>query len=77
MQFIFKVTALYYNKPLIYNVSQISQFEYYAEPAEEQMAGFTLKKCSDIWVSKGGYTEWQAAQIGEKIDKLYLQAIKN
>ena len=77
MQYIFKVTALYYNKPVFYKISQISQFEYYAEPVEEQMPPFTLKKCSDIWISKGGYTEWQAAQIGEKIDKLYMQAIKN
>lgn len=77
MQYIFKVSALYYNKPVFYKISQISQFEYYAEPVEEQLASFTLRKCSDVWVSKGGSTEWQAAQIGEKIDKLYLQAIKN
>ena len=77
MQYIFKVTALYYNKPIVYRISQISQFEYYAKPLEEAMAGFKLKKTSDTWISIGGYTEWQAAQIGEKIDKLYLQAIKN
>ncbi|MEJ7767203.1 MAG: hypothetical protein WKF89_05295 [Chitinophagaceae bacterium] len=76
MQFIFKVTALYYNKPISYRISQISQFEYYAEPAEKNMPPFTLKK-SVTWSSKGGHTEWQAAQIGEKIDRLYLQAIKN
>lgn len=75
MQFLFYVTAFYYNTPVFYKVSQINQCEYYAEPTDKNMRSFTLKKCTGIWISEGGYTEWQAAQIGEKIDKLNSDAL--
>jgi hypothetical protein len=77
MQFLFNVIAFYHNTPVFYRISQNGLNEYFAEPSDNNMKSFTLKKFSGVWISEGGYTEWQAAQIGEKIDKMHLAAINN
>lgn len=77
MNYLFNLTALYYNSPVQYRISQIGLNEYYAESMDAKVERFTLKKCSGVWISKGGVIELQAAQIGEKIDQAHLYAINN
>jgi len=77
MQFLLNTIAFYYTIPVFYKISQINQYEYYAEPTDKNMKCFNLKKYAGIWIAEGGYTDWQASQIGEQIDKLTLNAIKN
>jgi len=77
MQYLFNVTAFFHNTPVFYRISQISQYEYHAEPTDKEMKSFKFKKCLGTWMSEGGYTEWQALQIGVKIDKVNLYSIKN
>ncbi|MEO6000993.1 MAG: hypothetical protein ABIN89_29370 [Chitinophagaceae bacterium] len=77
MTYLFSLTVYYYNNPVQYRISQIGLNEYYAESADKKIERFTLKKCSGVWISKGGVIQWQAAQVGEKIDKAHRNAINN
>jgi len=77
MQFLFNATAFYYNTPVFYRVSQINQNAYFAEPTDSTMRSFELKKFAGTWTAEGGYTDFQALQIGEQIDKLCQNALKN
>lgn len=77
MEFLFNITAFYYSTPVFYKVSQISQTEYFAEPGDKTMRSFVLKKFSGTWVGEGGYTDFQALQIGEQIDRMCQNASKN
>ncbi len=77
MKYLFNLTANYYNNPVLYRISQIGHNEYYAASADKNIERFTLKKCSGVWISHGGVIQLQAAQIGEKIDKVHLKAINN
>ncbi len=77
MFYLFNLTAYYYSNPVHYRISQIGPNEFYAESPDKNLERFTLKKCSGVWISKGGVMQLQAAQIGEKIDKIHLNAINN
>lgn len=77
MTYLFSLTAFYFNNPVQYRISQIGINEYYAESADKKVERFTLKKCSGVWISRGGAAQFQAAQIGEKIDKVHRDAINN
>ena len=77
MKYLFSVSANYYNNTVQYRISQIGHNEYFAESPEKGIEKFTLKKCSGVWISHGGVIQLQAAQIGEKIDKVQLRAINN
>lgn len=77
MIYLFNLTAFYNSNPVQYRISQIGPNEFFAESTDKKMERFTLKKCSGVWISKGGVIEFQAAQIGEKIDKVHLNAINN
>ena len=77
MTYLFNLTVNYYNVPVQYRISQIGLNEYYAESTDKKIERFTLKKCSGVWISRGGAIQLQAAQIGEKIDKAHLNAINN
>lgn len=71
------VTVVFYGTPVFYKVSKINESDYYAEPTDKSMRSFVLRKSAGTWISEGGSTEWQAAQIGEKIDRLLIQTGKN
>ena len=75
MQFVFDFTAFYYNTPIFYKISRVSNFEYVAEPADENMQPFTLKKQSGYWTTESGHWHRHAVQIGETIDKLAVTGI--
>ena len=77
MTYLFNLTVTYYNVPVQYRISQIGLNEYYAESINKKIERFTLKKCSGVWISKGGVVQWQAAKVGEKIDKAHRNAINN
>ena len=77
MTYLFSLTVYYNNNPVQYRISQIGLNEYYAESADKKIERFTLKKCSGVWISKGGVIQWQAARVGEKIDKTHRNAINN
>lgn len=77
MKYLFSLTAIYFNNPVQYRISQIGHNEYYAEASDKQIEKFTLKKCSGVWISHGGVVQLQAAQIGEMIDKVQSRAINN
>ncbi len=77
MTYLFNLTAFYHNNPVQYRISQIGINEYYAESPNKEIERFTLKKCSGVWIPRGGAIQLQAAQIGEKIDKEHLNAINN
>jgi hypothetical protein len=70
MQFLFKVTAVHNNLPVVYNVHKVNPAEYYILPALNGSRGFTLKKCERIWIAIGWCTEMQAVQIGDLIDTM-------
>ena len=77
MKYLFSLSANYYNNTIQYRISQIGHNEYFAESPVIGIEKFTLKKCSGVWISHGGVIQLQAAQIGEKIDKVQLGAINN
>jgi hypothetical protein len=68
MEFLFNVTVFFYQTPVFYKVSKLNQSDYYAEPTDKTMRSFIFKKQAGTWISEGGFTEWQAIQIGEKIE---------
>ena len=70
MQFLMNVTVFFYGTPVFYKISKINESDFYAEPTDYNMRSIVLRKMADTWISEGGSTEWQARQIGEKIDKL-------
>jgi hypothetical protein len=68
MQFLFKVTTVYNESPVVYNVHKVNPLEYYILPALNGSKGFTLKRCDRIWIAIGWCTEMQAVEIGDLID---------
>ena len=77
MKYLFNLTANYYDNTVSYRISQIGHNEYFVESVNKNLEKFTLKKCSGVWISQGGVVQLQAAQIGEKIDKVDISAINN
>ena len=74
MQSLYSISTFYYSTPEFYRISQINESEYYIEPKDRNLRSFKMTKYGKTWIAEGGYTEFQAAQIGEIIEKHYRVA---
>ncbi|MEO5997685.1 MAG: hypothetical protein ABIN89_13175 [Chitinophagaceae bacterium] len=74
MQSLYSISTFYYSTPEFYRISQINKNEYYIEPKDRNIRRFKMKKYGNTWIAEGGYTEFQAAQIGEIIERSYRNA---
>jgi hypothetical protein len=48
--------------------------QYHAEPLEENRRPFNFRKDNNTWIAEGNYSQHQAEQLGEKIDRIKLSA---
>ena len=74
MKFLFKTLIFAYNTPVYYKIHQIGNNEYHAEPLEENRRPFNFRKDNEnnVWIAEGNYSQHQAEQLGEKIDRIKL-----
>jgi hypothetical protein len=70
MRFYFNFTVLFYNTPVYYKVSHISNNEYYAEPKDSHLVSFKFMKKRGQWYTDSVNTRVQARQIGYQLDQL-------
>ena len=71
MQSLFNISAFYYSTPEFFRISQINEQEYFIQPKDRNMRSFKMRMDGKNWIAEGGYTEFQASQIGEIIEKRY------
>jgi hypothetical protein len=69
MKSVFICTVLYYNTPVFYKVSQLTDTEYFAQSIDDKLISFKMKKDYGTWYGEGETSHSLAAQIGKQIDK--------
>ena len=68
MQFLVDIIVYYYNTPVFYKVSRISDNEYFAEPHDHSMSSFILQKNTGTWTSAGFPHKRQVKEVGKRLD---------
>lgn len=77
MQYLFNVITSICDKPVFYGIIQINENEYVAKPKDTRFKSFKFVKENGNWTAENNKDLLQAQQIGDKIDKICVSAIKN
>ena len=77
MTYLFQLSTRYRDTQVVYNISQVQFDEYYAESTHSEIASFSLRRKSGVWICEGGLEDLQAAKVGRLIDELYMSIMRN
>ena len=75
MQFLVDIMVYYYNTPVFYKVSKISDSEYFAEPNDLSMSSFKLHRNRGSWASAGVPHQRQVLEVGKKLDMFLVDRV--